>query len=67
MAGGGGAEKQSGAAASQRRRGAPVVIGDSGEVLEHEGEERKVRGMTTYPERLWAALTGREEKTVAVA
>jgi hypothetical protein len=47
MASGGGAEKRSGAVACQRRRGAPVVVGGSIEVLEHEGEERKVRGMAT--------------------
>jgi hypothetical protein len=47
MASGGGVEKRSDATASQRWRGAPVVVGDSGEVLEHEGEERKVRGMAT--------------------
>jgi hypothetical protein len=45
MAGGFGVEKRSDAVPSQCRRCAPVVIGDSGEVLEHEGEERKVRGM----------------------
>jgi hypothetical protein len=29
-----------------------VVVGGSGGVLEHEGEERKVRGMATWPEGL---------------
>jgi hypothetical protein len=52
MADGGGAEKRSGAAAFQRRRGAPVVVGGRGRVLEHEGEERKVRGMSTWSEGL---------------
>jgi hypothetical protein len=47
MASGGGPEKRSGAVACQRRRGAPVVVGGGVEVLEHEGEERKVRGMAT--------------------
>jgi hypothetical protein len=45
MADGFGVEKRSDTVASQCRRCAPVVIGDNGEVLEHEGEERKVRGM----------------------
>jgi hypothetical protein len=39
-------------AAVQRRRGAPVVVGHSGGVLKHEGEEKKVRGMATWPEGL---------------
>jgi hypothetical protein len=38
--------------AVQWRRGTPVVVGGSSGVLEHEGEEKKVRGMATWPERL---------------
>jgi hypothetical protein len=29
-----------------------VIVGSSGGVLEHEGEERKVGGMATWPEGL---------------
>jgi hypothetical protein len=32
--------------------GSPVSLGDGGGVLQHEGEEREVRGMTTWPEGL---------------
>jgi hypothetical protein len=52
MADDGGAEKRSGATAFQQRRGALVVVGGNGGVLEHEGEERKVRGMSTWSEGL---------------
>jgi hypothetical protein len=36
----------------QRRRGASMIVGGSGGVVEHEGAERKVRGMATWPEGL---------------
>jgi hypothetical protein len=37
-----------GVAAVQWRRGTPVVVGGSGGVLKHKGEEGKVRGMATW-------------------
>jgi hypothetical protein len=52
MAGDGEDGSAAGVAAVQRRRGAPVVFGHSGGVLKHEGEEKKVRGMATWPEGL---------------
>jgi hypothetical protein len=38
--------------AVQWQRGTPVVVGGSSGVLEHKGEEKKVRGMATWPKRL---------------
>jgi hypothetical protein len=44
-----------------------VIIGGSGGVLEHEGEERKVRGMATWSEGLRGRRSPEGGKMVAAA
>jgi hypothetical protein len=44
-----------------------VIVCGSGGVLEHEGEERKVRGMATWPEGLQGRRSSEGGKMVAAA
>jgi hypothetical protein len=45
-----------------------VIVGGNDGVLEHKGEERKVRGMTTWPEGLqgWRSSEGGEMVAAAI-